>query len=145
MKNNYKFWIVFSLITVFAAGAIGGILSQKHIIEKKQDFPERRRSSVRFPTLGNMAQELNLTAEQQEKIREAFKNNEERFQSLRSEIQERLSDMRSQLKSEIENILTQEQSQKFEAMIERYTNQRKKEMGERKKHITKKEIPELSS
>ncbi len=134
MKNYNKFWIVFSLIVVFAAGFIGGILFEKHLIDKKVEKRVKRRSSVRFPSLEMMAQELSLTLEQKEQIREIFKNNEERFKNLRKNIDDRLSSIRSQLKNEIKNVLTDEQVLKFEAMIEKYISQRKKEAEKRKKH-----------
>jgi hypothetical protein len=134
MKNYNKFWIVFSLIVVFAAGFIGGILFEKHLIDKKVEKKVKRRSSVRFPSLETMAKELSLTSEQEEQIREIFKNNEERFKNLRSDIDERLLSIRSQLKNEIKNVLADEQNFKFEAMIEKYISQRKKEMEKRKKH-----------
>ncbi len=134
MKNYNKFWIVFSLIVVFAAGFIGGILFEKHVIDKKVEKRVKRRSSVRFPSLEMMAKELSLTPEQEEQIREIFKNNEERFKNLRKNIDDRLSSIRSQLKNEIKNVLTDEQVVEFEAMIEKYISQRKKEMEKRKKH-----------
>ncbi|MQY60635.1 hypothetical protein GH153_02200 [bacterium] len=126
MKNYNKFWIVFSLIVVFAAGFMGGILFEKHLIDKKVEKRVKRRSSVRFPSLEIMAIELSLTPEQEEQIREIFKNNEERFKKLRKNIDDRLSSIRSQLKNEIKNVLTDEQVLKFEAMIEKYISQRKK-------------------
>ncbi len=119
---------------VFAAGFIGGILFEKHLIDKKVEKKVKRRSSVRFPSLEIMAKELSLTPEQEEQIREIFKNNEERFKNLRSSINERLSSIRAQLKNEIKNVLTDEQVLKFEAMIEKYISQRKKETEKRKKH-----------
>lgn len=134
MKNYNKFWIVFSLIVVFAAGFIGGILFEKHLIDKKVEKRVKRRSSVRFPSLEIMAKELSLTPEQEEQIREIFKNNEERFKNLRKNIDDHLSSIRSQLKNEIKNVLTDEQVVEFEAMIEKYVSQRKKEMEKRKKH-----------
>jgi hypothetical protein len=134
MKNHNKFWIVFSLIIVFAAGFMGGILFEKSQVVKKPEKKVKRRSSVRFPSLEMMAEELNLTAEQQEQIREIFKNNEERFKTLRKNIDERLKNIRAQLKNEIKNVLSEEQKLKFEAMIEKYISQRKKEMDKRKKH-----------
>jgi len=134
MKNHNKFWIVFSLIVVFAAGFMGGILFEKSLIEKKVEKRTKRRSSVRFPSLEMMAQELSLSPEQQEQIREIFKNNEERFKNLRKNIDERLSSIRAQLKTEIKNVLSDEQKLKFEAMIEKYISQRKKESEKRKKH-----------
>ena len=126
MKNYNKFWIVFSLIVVFTAGFIGGILFEKYLIDKKVEKRVKRRSSVQFPSLEMMAQELSLTPQQQEQIREIFKNNEERFKNLRKNIDERLSSIRSQLKNEIKNVLTAEQVVEFEAMIEKYISKRKK-------------------
>lgn len=137
MKNHYKFWIVFSLIIVFAAGVIGGILFEQNILDKKTKKITRKRAPVRFPSIEMMAEELNLTEDQQKQIREVFNNNEERFKIMRSQIYERFSSIRSQLKSEIKNVLTEEQNLKFEAMIEKYLSQRKKEQGERKKHSKK--------
>jgi hypothetical protein len=134
MKNHNKFWIVFSLIVVFAAGFMGGILFEKSLIDKKPERREKRRSSVRFPSLEMMAEELSLTPEQQEQIREIFKNNEERFKTLRKNIDERLKSIRAQLKTEIKDVLSDEQKLKFEAMIEKYISQRKKESEKRKKH-----------
>lgn len=133
MKNHYKFWIVFSLIIVFAAGAVGGILLDKYVIGEKPERERKKRSSVRFPTLDMMAQELNLTSEQQEQIREIFRSNEERLKILRKQIDEHFKTIRTQLKEEINSVLNDEQKLKFEALIERYRSQRRKEMEERKK------------
>lgn len=134
MKNYNKFWIVFSLTVVFAAGFIGGILFEKQLIDKKVEKRVKRRSSVRFPSLEMMAKELSLTPEQEEQIRDIFKNNEERFKSLRKNIDDRLSSIRSQLKNEIKNVLTDEQVVEFEAMIEKYLSQRKKHSRDHRKN-----------
>ena len=134
MKNNTKFWIVFSLIIVFAVGVVGGIYFERFVLDKKTERHTRSRRHVRFPSLETMAQELDLSVEQQEKIREIFKKNEERFKRLRSQIQESLSSMRTQLKDEIKSVLNEEQNRKFEALIEKYLTQRKKEQEKRKKY-----------
>ncbi|MFQ6038985.1 MAG: hypothetical protein ACE5LV_10260, partial [Candidatus Aminicenantales bacterium] len=79
MKNGYKFWIIFSLIVVFVAGVAAGILLENSLLEKKPEKTPRKRSSVRFPSLEIMAEELRLTPEQQNKIREIFRNSEQRL------------------------------------------------------------------
>lgn len=133
MKNHYRLWIALSLVIVFAAGVLGGMLLEKNLPHKKFERKDRRKSPVRFPSIEDMAVELNLTPEQQEKIREVFRNNEDRFKTLRKDIDARLKNMRSQLKEEINSVLTEEQSQKFDAMIQKYISQRKKEEMERRK------------
>lgn len=134
MKNHYKFWIVLSLIIVFAAGVLGGVLLEQQIARSKIKKKTERRSPVRFPTLEMMAEELSLSSEQQEKIREIFRNTEESMKELNSSFRKQFSSLRSQLKDNIKSVLSEEQARKFEAMIERYLAQRRKEIEERKKH-----------
>jgi hypothetical protein len=130
MKNNYKFWIVLSFIIVFTAGVAGGILFENNFLDQKSRRNTERRSSVRFPTLEMMAEELGLTTEQQEQLREIFKNNEERLNTLRSQIHEQYSALRMQVKEEMMKVFSEDQKVKFEAMIEKYLEQRKKEIKE---------------
>ncbi len=136
MKNNYKFWIILSLVIVFLTGLMGGILIERHIIDKKPTKRTRRASPIRFPSLEMMAQELNLTSDQQEQIREIFKNNEGKIKKLRKDINQHFLSMRNQLRSEIIDVLSEEQKLKFEAMIKKYISQRKEELERRKKHPT---------
>ena len=136
MKNNYKLWIILSLIVVFIAGVICGVLIDKSMLNKRK-HDSRRRSSTHFPTLEIMAEELALTTEQQAQIREIFNNNEERFKGLRSDMDKRLSEIRKQLLMDIKSVLTNEQKAKFEAMIDKYRSQRKQEYEERKRRQEK--------
>jgi len=136
MRNNYKLWIILSLIVVFIAGVISGVLIDKNILNKgRRD--SHRRSSARFPTLEIMAGELALSAEQQVQIREIFQNNEERFKNLRKEMDKSLKEIRSQLLIDIQSVLSDEQKTKFEAMIEKYRSQRKREYEAWKKRQEK--------
>ena len=139
MKNNYKFWIVLSLIVVFTAGVAGGILFDNYFLDKRPKKREERRSSVRFPTMETMADELGLTKDQEEKIREIFRNNEERLKQYRSQIHQEYSSLRAQLKKEIEDVLTEEQKTKFQAMIDKYLSERKKQMEERSRRPEEKQ------
>jgi len=136
MKNNYKLWIILSLIVVFIAGVICGVLIDKDILDKRK-HDSRRRSSTRFPTIEMMAEELALNAEQQAQIREIFQNNEERFKNLRKDMDKSLKEIRSQLLTDIKSVLSDEQKAKFEAMIEKYRSQRKHEYEERKRRSDK--------
>jgi len=133
MKNGNKFWIVLSFIVVFAAGIATGVLCENNFLDKKPRRSSERRSSVRFPTLDMMAEELGLTADQQEQLKEIFKNNEERLKTYRSQIHEQYTALRAQLKEEMNNVFTEEQKTKLEAMIEKYRSERKKQSEERKR------------
>jgi len=134
MKNNYKIWIIFSLVIVFIAGIVCGVLFEKHVIDRESKGSRGRRGSVHFPTLETMAKELSLSTGQQDKIKELFSSNEERFRALRSEVHTSLLDIRTQMISDIESVLDGDQNKKFKAMIEKYKEQRKREHEEWKKH-----------
>lgn len=131
MKNHSKFWIALSLVVVFAAGLLSGIFLEQHLTRKRIKKRTERRSSVRFPSLKIMAEELGLTSEQQEQIRDIFRNNEERMKELSSSYRKQYSQMRAKLKDEIKSVLSEEQNQEFEAMIQKYISERKKEMDRR--------------
>lgn len=129
MKNHYKFWIVLSMVVIFAAGLVAGVFIDKHLIQKRI-----RRGPAPFPTLKIMSKELNLTAEQEQKIREIFKNNDEKFKSLKKEMDGKLSAIRTQLKKEIDAVLSEEQRKKIEAMIEKFISERRREGEKPRKH-----------
>jgi Spy/CpxP family protein refolding chaperone len=136
MKNYYKLWIVLSLIVVFIAGVICGVLIDKNMLNKPK-HDSRRRRSTRFPTIEIMAKELSLSSEQQAQIKEIFQNNEERFKSLRKDMDNSLKEIRAQLLTDIKSVLSDEQKTKFEAMIEKYRSQRKREHEEWKRRQEK--------
>ncbi len=117
------------MVIIFAAGLVAGVFIDKHLIQKKI-----RRSPTPFPTLKIMSKELNLTSEQEQKIREIFKNNEERFKSLKKEMDGKLFAIRTQLKKDIDSVLSEEQRKKFEAMIEKYLAQRRREGEKMRRH-----------
>lgn len=127
MPSKYRFWLVLTLLVAFAAGLVGGIFSERYYFHRKRHArpADIQRSSPHFPTLEQMAQELRLSTEQQEKIKQAFLKTEAKFKELRADMHARLRAIRTDLKSEIEAVLTEEQRQKFEAMIENYLRQRK--------------------
>ena len=68
MKNHNKFWIVFSLIIVFAAGVVGGIFFERSVLDKKTEKYTRSRRHVRFPSLETMIEKyLSQRRDEQEK------------------------------------------------------------------------------
>ncbi len=132
MKNKYSVWIVLSLLAVFALGATAGVFGERYFVNQKRKRIERTRP--RFPSLKIMAEELNLSQEQQNQIRELFKENEEKFRELRSQMHRGLGDIRASLLEEIKDVLDQEQKQAFEAMLKKYAEQRKQQSDQRSRY-----------
>jgi Spy/CpxP family protein refolding chaperone len=125
MKNGNKLWIVISFIIVFAAGVTAGILFENNFLDKKPRRDTERRSPSRAPTLDMLADELGLTPEQQEQLKEIFQNNEDRLKAYRDEIHNHYRTLRTQLKQEMDSVFTAEQKAKLEAMIQKHREERK--------------------
>ncbi len=137
MKNHYKFWIVLSFLVVFAAGIFSGVIIEKQFLSKNPEntfrkSPRKEIQRIHFPTLDDMAKDLELTSQQQEKIQEIFDNNEERLKILSHEVHKQFISMREQFMQEIKSVLDQDQTVRFEAMIEKYLSQRKEQIERRK-------------
>ena len=127
--KKFSFWIVFSLIIVFAAGVTAGVFGDQWWFAKR---PQARRPGGQHPpTLERWTKELGLTAEQQEKIKDIFKKNDERIKGLRTDFDQHFGEVRRQLKSEIDGVLTAEQKQKLESMIQKHMEEIRKQRGER--------------
>lgn len=130
MNNKYKLWVSLSLIAVFILGVAVGVVGDRFYLEKKKTAPRQRQEP--FPTLEVISRELQLTPEQEEKIREIFKRSEERFQAFRKEVHVRLTALREQLKSEMDEVFTPEQEKKMQELMDRYMRQRRRESPERR-------------
>jgi Spy/CpxP family protein refolding chaperone len=129
--KKFSFWIVFSLIVVFAAGITAGVFGERWWFAKRPQA--RRPAGPHYPSLGSWAKDLGLTAEQQEKIKEIFKKNDERIKGLRTDFDKHFGEVRQQLKSEIDGVLTAEQKQKLESMIQKHMEEIRKQRGERQR------------
>jgi Spy/CpxP family protein refolding chaperone len=125
MKTKYKIFIALTLLVVFGLGVTAGVLGERYFVHKKYRRPQADRQS--HPTLDSWARELQLTPDQQEKIREIFKKNEERMKAYWSEGTNRLQEIRKTLKEEIDALLTPEQKKKMEEIIRRNDERRKNE------------------
>lgn len=125
MKTKYKILIALTLLVVFGLGVAAGVLGERYVVHRKD-----RHAAVRphLPSPEDWAKELGLTQEQKDKIREIFKQNEERMKAYRADNRVRLGELRKRLWDETNAVLTPEQKQKNDEMIRRFEELRKKEM-----------------
>ena len=133
MNKTAKLWITLSIVAVFLAGLAGGVLIDKTLLAKKPRRSPIQKSSVRFPTLEIMAEDLGLSQEQQDSISQIFRDSEEELKLYRRQMQVRFDEIRTKLLDDIKNVLNDEQVTQFEAMIEKYRAARKKEHEKRRK------------
>jgi hypothetical protein len=126
MNAKLKLWIVVSLVAVFAIGVAVGYFGERYVVHKRHESRGEGRSS-HFPTVETLARDLGLSPEQQDRIREIFKNNEARLEAFGGEFHKRLGELRGQLMEEIKAVLTPEQRAKLDARIREFKEKRRKD------------------
>lgn len=125
MKTKYKIIAALLTLVVFGLGIAAGVLGERYLVHKKD-----RRAAVNRPhppSPEEWAKELGLTEDQQARIREIFKANEERMRAYRTESRARLGELRKQLWDATNAVLTPEQKAKNDAMIRRFEERRKQD------------------
>ena len=126
MNTKYKIWIVLSLVAVFAIGLMTGYFSERYLVHRgpHKGGPEGRRQP-HFPTVESLARDLDLTQDQQDRIRGIFKENEARLKDFGTGFHKRLDEIRAQLKREVDAVLTPDQIRKLESLISEYMKKNK--------------------
>lgn len=125
MKTKYRLLVALTLLVVFGLGVAAGVLGERYASHRK----ERRAAAARPhpPSPESWARELGLSQEQQDRIGDIFKGNEERMKAYRTESRARLGELRKALKAEIDAVLTPEQKAKNDEILRRFEEQRKKD------------------
>ena len=133
MQNRYKLWMILSLVVAFGAGLLGGVCSERYYFHSRRHAEmARQRAGSHFPSLEQLAQELGLSAGQQEQIKKIFEDHEAQLKELRADMNGRLGTIRSELKTKMDAVLTPEQKTKLEARIKEHIQQRKRESERRR-------------
>jgi Spy/CpxP family protein refolding chaperone len=130
MNAKLKLWIVVSLVAVFAIGVAVGYFGERYVVHKRHEQRGDGRRDGRpahFPTVETLAKDLGLSPEQQDRIREIFKNNETRLEAFGGEFHAHLGELRDQLLGEIKAVLTPEQRAKLDARIREFKEGRSRE------------------
>ena len=125
MKTKHKILAALLILVVFGLGVAAGVLGERYFVHKRYRRPTVERTHV--PSLDAWSKELQLTPDQQAKIREIFKKNEERMKTYRTEGLAKLGEIRKMLKGELDAVFTPEQKKKMEEMIRRHEERRRNE------------------
>jgi len=118
MNNKARSWIILAFVAVLAAGIAAGLFLGRSW--PRGGGPSRSYRGGPPPSLERLAKDLDLTPAQKEEIRKIFERNEERLKEFHSQIRTHLNEMRSRLKAEIDNVLTPQQREKLNVLLERH-------------------------
>lgn len=124
MTGRFRFWLILSFLLVFIVGGLIGFLSERFVVHRPF---QPRREAPPFPSFEKWAQDLNLSEEQQKAIKEIFRRSDEKMRELRVRFHNDLNAIREEIKKEIDNVLTKEQRDKLQAMIQEHRQKREKE------------------
>jgi Spy/CpxP family protein refolding chaperone len=125
MIKKYRIWVILTLLVVFALGSAAGIFCERYYMHRRPVRASQARPHP--PSVDDMFKDLGLSADQQAKIRDLFKKNEQRMEELRTQFHNRLTEIRGLLKNEIDGVLSPEQKQKLEAMIKKHIEESRRQ------------------
>ena len=119
----------------FAAGALSLNLYQ-HLTSSKRPEPPRGREAI----LGKLKEEVGLTPDQQERVKEILDQTGEKYFEIRKDLEPvmkpfepRFDAVRQESRGRIRSLLTEEQLPKFEEMVRKQDQARAEERERPKK------------
>jgi uncharacterized membrane protein len=121
MNKPWQIWMV--LIAIFAAGALSGGLVVRHVVRRQAPPPEGWVARE----IASVAKAVNLTAEQNERIRPIVKANFDDLIKLRREAFEVIDRMGKQITAE----LTPEQRMRYERILREHSEVRREAQEQR--------------
>ncbi|MFI5176753.1 MAG: hypothetical protein ACHQKY_17975 [Terriglobia bacterium] len=128
--------IVGLLVLIFLLGAITGSLGYR-LLEEKGALASSTRpapgTSRRGEVVEKFTRELNLTAEQTQRLNSIFAENEQRFSELHKSFKPQADAIRQEGRTKIRAMLTDEQKVKFEDILKQMDEERRKRAEARRK------------
>ena len=134
MNKNHKWTRILFPVILLLIGSAAGILIDRNFIPDKEIKKESRRKPSRFPALETIAEQLQLSGEQKNQIREIFETSEERMRLLHSQIHERVESLRKKLIKEITGVLNEQQTVLFEEIVRKHIEEKNKAFEEMRKN-----------
>jgi Spy/CpxP family protein refolding chaperone len=116
--NRTKFWLALFVAVVFSAGAAAGLLLQPMLLPPPPAAVDDARPSPRF-LMRRLAEDLELTPEQQKQFEDAVNARRRRLDATREEVRVRFENDASGLVDDIQHILTPDQRRRFESFVAR--------------------------
>lgn len=119
--NQEKWQVRIAAMIIFILGFAAGALAL-NAYHKWRGAASPQRSQDRFE---QMVKDLQLTDAQQTQVKQIFSDTREQLQTLRQESEPRVKEIRGQADARMQKILTAEQWQKFQQLMNERDNRRR--------------------
>ena len=114
-KNRWQ--VRFAALIIFVLGFAAGILA----LNVYRGFARDRSPRDRFE---QMAERLQVTADQKTKVQDIFTDTREQLRAVRAESEPKVNEIRRQADGRMQTVLTPEQWQKFQTMRDEMRSRR---------------------
>jgi len=121
-------WVVFIFVLGFVAGGLSVNLYFSRAESEPPSSPSAHHATPEEATQ-KLAEELNLSSEQQEQIHQILVQTQQTYRDLRQEVRPRFRAIRSQSQSSIRTLLNPDQQVKFDELVRRRDEESRKRYG----------------
>jgi len=120
-----RLWLAIVFLVGAAIGAVFGYSLGHHTVLAKTN-PPMSESERRAKRVADMTKEVGLTPEQSQKADDIIREAHSEMKGIREKAESDVDGVREKARSEMRAMLTPEQKAKFEAMVQRMDEERKK-------------------
>jgi Spy/CpxP family protein refolding chaperone len=113
-RTTLKIWLV--LLVVFVLGSVTGA-ALTGLYRSRSGSGAEAREKAAHERFEKMRNELKLTDQQTTSVRTILDDTRSEYRALRTELRPRFEEPRMKARAKIRALLTQEQQQKFDAMV----------------------------
>lgn len=121
-----RIWLAVVFLVGAAIGAVFGYSFGHHTVMAKTNTPPMSEPERRAKRLADMTKEVGRTPEQSQKVDEIIREAHGEMKGIRDKAESDVDVVREKARNEMRTILTPEQKAKFEAMVQRMDEERKK-------------------
>lgn len=129
-QRKARLWLGLVLLLGAAIGAVFGYgFGRRSYAATKVTAPALSEPERRAKRVADMTKELGLSAEQSARVDEIIRGAHEEMKAIREKTEADLDAVRQKARQQMREFMTAEQKPKFEAMIQRMDEERKKQQA----------------
>jgi Spy/CpxP family protein refolding chaperone len=121
-----RLWLAVVFLVGAAIGALFGYSFGHHTVMAKTNPPPMSEPERRARRVADMSKEVGLTPEQSQKVDDIIREAHGEMKGIRDKAESDVDVVRGKARNEVRALLTPEQKAKFEAMVQRMDQERKK-------------------